>query len=362
LKPKRIAALLLTVLPVAAAVCFYASAGVPSDQAPVAEVNGSPVTTKEFRRVLARQRAPVIDYFYKTHHAKYGRHFWEMDYNGENPEATVKEWAMKEIVRVKIELELAKQNGLIRETSHDDLLQEMEKENESRLSAVKAHQPVYGPIQMDEVTFMNDYMTKLRNALKEKLSKNELKATDEDLKQHYERVKDTMFVKEEQIRFQRISVSYKESRSHAPADQWKRWAKLQADSLKLLLDQGRDVQEAVHEAQKDSEGPVIRYSEEVWNNERAGFFFKSQPALYSIVAGDLPAGRASPVFDEAIQGEYVLIMITGRVASGYESLEEKADLVWRSYMDRAYDGYLDKLIHEARVNVNKGIYERIAIE
>ncbi|MFK7693089.1 hypothetical protein [Paenibacillus sp. HJGM_3] len=363
MKLKIIVAVVVMLIPVAGILFYYALTGSNSNRAPVAEVNGSPISVTEFKRELARQRAAVIDYYYRTYGAEYGGDFWRRDYNGEIPEDTAKERALKEIVRIKLELELAKQHGLIQGTSYDDLIREMDKENKRRLAAAKAHEPIYGPVQLDERAFMDYYISKLRNELKEKLSEDELSVSDEELKRQYELVKDTLLKNEDRIKFEALSVSYKNNeRSSGTIDQQKQTAKKLMDAIKPLLDQGKEMEEAAKELKAGSEAPAIRHTEEEFNDHTARTFFKSQPVLYSILAGNLGTGQVSSVFDEAAQGEYVLIKVLERETNGYKSFDENTRNVWNRYMDTAYTAFLNKLVDDARVHVYTTKYDKITLQ
>jgi hypothetical protein len=362
LKFKKMVVALLTVIPIAGVVVFYASAGANSGQAPVAMVNGSVITTQEFKSELEQQRASVIDYFYRSNGAEYGKNFWKTDFNGENPEDTAKKRALQEIIGLKIELELARQRGLIQGTSYDDLLHEMDKENKRRLAAVKAREPIYGPVQLDESTFMKYYISKLRIELKEKLSEDELSVSEEELKKHYELVKDKLFTMEDRIRFQKISISYKEDVQSSTNNQKKQLAKQLMDSIKLLLEKGEKMDEAARALQAENKAFAILYTEEDFNKDTASTYFKSQAVLYSVLKDNLKVNQLSPVFDETMQGEYVLVKVTERENSGYKSFDENERNVWKNYLDTAYDDYLGKLIREAKVDINESNYKRIPVQ
>ncbi|MGG1552035.1 hypothetical protein [Paenibacillus ferrarius] len=354
-------AAVLAVISISSLSIYLALAGRLSDRAPVAEVNGSPITVKEFRSELERQRASVIDSFRSLYGAEYGSHFWQTSYNGETPEAAVKKRALDDIVKFKVELGLAEQHGLVQGTSYEDLQREMAKENGLREAALKAKQPIYGPVRLDESAFRNVYISKLRINLKEMLSESELKASDEEVKRFYEQVKGTPFIDEDRIRFQKISVSYRDAKSGGSGDQQKQAAKKLLDVIRQRADQGKPMSEAAKAQQTDIAGSLIRYTEEELNANTAGSYFKTQPTLFSILAGGLKAGEFSGVFDEAIRGEYVFIQITGREAFGYTSFDNVENDVRKSYVDQAYAAYLTKLADEARVEINAKYYARISM-
>ncbi|MGO4789366.1 hypothetical protein AB4124_18305 [Paenibacillus sp. 2KB_20] len=326
----------------------------------VAEVNGSPVTVMEFKRELERHRASVIDYFHRTYGADYSKDFWKTDFDGEKPVAILKQRALEELAKVKVELELAKSKGLIRGTGYDDLMQEMDKENKRRLAAVKSHIPVYGPVQLDENTFMSYYLSNLRNELKDKLAENELKPTDKKLQQHYEMVKDEILIDEDIVRFEKISVSYKDGSSDTTREQKQTAANLM-ESAQLLLEQGMEMFEAAKVLQISHEGSLIRYTEAELNDKTASTYFKSQPVLYSLLQGDLKTGKISTVIDEPVQGEYGLVRITGREARDYKSYEENRELVLNSYIDTAYTEFIHRLTADAQVKVMDNQYYHIEL-
>lgn len=362
LKRMRLITGLLIVILIAGSVIYFRLASSNSDSASVAMVNGSPITVKEFKSELQRQRAIVIDYFRQSYGAEYGSDFWKTEFKGENPESAAKKRALNEAVRLKVELELAKQYGLVQGISYDDLMREMEKENQRRKAAIKEHQPIYGPVQLDESTFLNDYITKLRNELKEKLSENELKVSDADLKRYYEQVKDTLFVKGEKVKFQKITVSYREAGSSENIDQQMQIARKQANSVRQLVIQGKKMSEAAQELQAENEGLAVHYSEEELNPDTASRYFKSQPTLYSVLTNDLKKGEISNLFEEEMWGEYVVIKIMEREAMEYKSFDENKRNVWNSYMGEAYSTYLNKLVANAQIDIITKTYEGITMQ
>ncbi len=347
---------------VIAAISIWSSrAGAVPEEEPVAVVNDSPVTAVEFMREAERQRASVIDYFYRTYGAKMGHHFWESAFNGENPETALKERTLKEIVRTKVELELFQEHGLIHGTSDADLIRELEKENERRRAAIRANQPVYGPVHLDEAAFRDIFISKTRGELKEKLSRNELVANDDTLMRHYEAIKDPMLISEGTVRFDKLTVSYKDTGSGDGDGRSKDRVRAEMADAKRLADQGMELAEAAKELWVGVGASVAGYTEEELNNRTAGAYYKFQPALYALLTGGLPDGRVSPVIDEAAQGSYVLVRITDREAGGYRSFEESRSQVESSYRDTAYSAYLNRLVEAARVDLHPQAWKALRL-
>lgn len=305
---KRAALLTAAVLAVVTGVgVFYAHGGTGEASTVVAKVNGIGITAVEFRRELDNQRAPVIDYFHRTYQAKVTGAFWDTSYGGENPETMAKARAMEELVKRKVELELGSRHGLLSGVAYEDLLEQMDQENKRRAEAVKARQPVYGPVRLEETVFIPYYMSKLRNALKEKVAAADLGVSEEELLRLKALEKSPAPPETERARFRKLAVSYRSTEltgDGASANQQETLARLKQRLEQAAGESG--------DTPLSREGVDIRVIEEELNGETAGIYFKSQPVLYALLSGGLQAGQASPVFNEALQGELVLVKVLER--------------------------------------------------
>ncbi|RAV01016.1 hypothetical protein [Paenibacillus sp. YN15] len=332
---------------------LYASGRTEQDAVRIAQVNGMDVTALEFRQELDRQRAGVIDHFYRTYGAVYTESFWDTSYGGENPETVVKTRAMEELVKRKVELELGSRFGLLSGTAYRDLLEEMNKENKRRAEAVKARLPVYGPVSMDETVFIPYYMSKLRNELKEKVTPQELGVTEEELLRLKERERNPILPAEDRVRFQKLAVSYR-----------------QGEPLHVLKQR---LEQAAQETPPSGAG--IQVTEEELNGETAGIYFKSQPMLYSVLAGGLEKGQASPVFDEALQGQLVLVKVLERESVDSGSSGSSGDALGSGggngkagkkaaaeSLDELYREHVEQLASAAEVILFREGYDRITMK
>lgn len=354
---KRAALLTAAVLAVVTAVgVFLAHSETGEASTVVAKVNGMDITAVEIRRELDNQRAPVIDYFHRTYQANVMKAFWDTRYGGENPEEMAKDRAMEVLVKRRMELELGSRRGLLSGTAYEDLLEQMDQENNRRAEALKARQPVYGPVRMEESVFIPYYMSKLRNELKEKIPAADLGVSEEELLQLKALENNPAPSETERVRFRKLAVSYRSAEltgDGAPANQQDTLAR-----LKQQLEQAAS--EAGDPAISREEGE-IRVTEEELNGETAGLYYKSQPVLYAVLSGELQAGQASPVFDEALQGELVVVKVLDRGkkdsggGNGGKVPEAGATL------DSLYTQYIQRLAAEAEVILCPG-FERLRMK
>ncbi|RXZ83714.1 hypothetical protein EBB07_04850 [Paenibacillaceae bacterium] len=130
----------------------------------VAAVNGLFITSEELQYGLNLQRAMVVEEFLQLSEGAYHDAFWDtpVGASGETPLQALLDQALESVMDLKLELALAKEYGLLKAITYSSLMDELALENERRSRAVKAGEPVYGPVQMDEAAFIPYYVSKLR--------------------------------------------------------------------------------------------------------------------------------------------------------------------------------------------------------
>lgn len=346
------------------------------DEATIAEVNGDPVTAAEFRRFLAQQRAAVIGEFARTRGAVVDERFWHTEFDGVTPAEAAKRKALEAAVRFKVELGLAREHGLIPETSREYLLAEMEKENARRSEAARSGLPVYGPVRFDENGFIEYYFGRIVTCLKEAMAGRELDATDERLRRHYESIKDTLFRLEDAVRYEEFSVSYLADGARVDAG-LKEAARELLEAVRQRLDRGETAEAAIREAQRElerrdmtdqavreteqSDGHVIRHAERVLNGDTARALYRSLPELYEAVIRLTDADRVSPVIDDIASGRWVLARLFERQPQGYRSFEEQKANVRSHYLNIAYDAHVQRLVRNADVKLAEDAHRKIDV-
>lgn len=328
-----------------------------NDAAVAVLVNGEPVVFEEYLRVLNLRRAFVID-SYSIYGAEYGEEFWDTKYSEETPIEMLKRIALNEAVRIKIQLLLAKEKGIIKNASYSALLEEMDTENSRRNENAINNIPVYGPLKMDENTFIDYYLRNIVIELKNVLSKDELLAGEDELLLYYESVKDSVFALEDTVDFDRISVSYASTGTKAANAELKEIAGAAMETLKLKLISGGDVLTSINETLLEYDGIEIDYSEELLDNESASHYAKYYTGVYEKLK-KLGLNIVSDVTDIGMYSEFVLVIVRDRLSGGYIPFEECRDNVEFLYMDEKYDEYINMLIDIAEIEIIESVYEKI---
>lgn len=152
----------------------------------VATVNGEPVSVIELTARMPEYRAAVVQHFLNNHQADYTKDFWNTAYDGITPGEMLKEKAMDDLVRIKLQQILARENKLLEDISYAAFLEQWRQENTRRQTAVSNGQVVYGPVQFSEQMYYRYYLSKLTLELKHKLAKNGFNVSDNELKQYFE--------------------------------------------------------------------------------------------------------------------------------------------------------------------------------
>jgi len=147
----------------------------------VAWLNNEPITNSELKHWMLLEKANVYNYFYRKYGVGDSKHFWTQKYGNEIPLEMLKELAIENAKRCKIQQILALEKGIIKTTSFDEITKEMEKVNAERKKKVEKGEPIYGPVQFTSRTYFYHVFDKMVIDLKNKFSKHELKPDNEEL-------------------------------------------------------------------------------------------------------------------------------------------------------------------------------------
>ena len=159
----------------------------------VATINNEKVPAAEYRLIMERKTADVFSYF--KEHKDLDDHvgYWSESSGPEGPLARLRQVVLEELIRIKVHQSLAKEKGLIKETSFANFKEEFERENVRRAAAKSAGQVIYGPSQYRIGTYyyilFGDLAYKLKQAIAKEL---EPEIPESEIKSYYEANKDSL--------------------------------------------------------------------------------------------------------------------------------------------------------------------------
>lgn len=122
----------------------------------VARADGTPIPMRELQVYLDRERSGVLAHDATGGEATDAR-FWTTPVQGITPGTRIVDAALGDAVQTTVTLQLAREHGLVVSADYTGFLRALNAENERRKTAIKQHQPIYGPQQYTESGYL-DYL------------------------------------------------------------------------------------------------------------------------------------------------------------------------------------------------------------
>gem|GEM_PF-1213855 len=330
----------------------------------VARVNGEPIPEAELGRAMTALRAHVLDDFRRERGASWSPAFWQTKHGGERPLDVLREQALSEVVRSRIILRLAAEQGLLEDPSYEGQQRDLASENARRSADQQAGLPVYGPVMLDELRYDELRLGTLAVELQERLADDELSLSETKLRDHYEAVKSSLFRLEDRVTYTQVTAAYSQGSERLGQDE-QRQLRAGLETLRQRLDAGAELDEALTAAgmaeeltadlsihsQRSSPTSKLSIRRQQLERSTARTLYKSMPGLYRFVSETGQPGEASEIADDPQRGLYALMIIHERRPGGYESYEQQRDTVRKLYLQEALAIYVDTLVADAEIKL-----------
>lgn len=312
----------------------------------VATVNGEAITTEELQLLMMRNRGKVFDYFKKTYAADINEPgFWRKSYSNEVPEAYLKQIALNQWIRIKVQQSLAMQYDLIKDPSFTALIQAMQEENGRRKRDLESNKVIMGMKQYDPYQFLQVVLTDLQTKLKDQLQKQQLKPTDAEIQSQYEELKERHFRKQDTVTFQKIFVE------NPDPLQTTKEAKSKIEAALQELQDGASFEAVAEKYNKER-----KVLEDVISEESLTVYRKVYGNLLEIVP-TLQIGEISGIFEDL--GGYYIIKCIDIEEQGYYELAEVNPALMQSIVDTKYEHYIDTLVKDADIHIVEDNFENV---
>jgi hypothetical protein len=328
-----------------------------SENKTIATVNNDPIYVDEFREKLLIQRIPVEQYFREKYGVAVNGDFWESSYDGGNPLKKAKEMALNEYVKIKVEQELGRDKGLVEDISYPAFLKQLEQENKRRKKAVENNEVIYGPIEFQKNVYYEYLRSNLEIKLKEVLESKEIQFTEEDLMKYYEQAKDSIYRKEGEVKITKIYITYMDESGNV-IDGKREEVLRKIKEVKLKMDEGERI-ENIPSMTKNVEALKVSYKEQAFNETTAKQDAQTSSELKS-QARRLSLGEISDIYEE--YNTFYFIKCIEKESDGYKPFEEAKENVKVKFIDKKYEELIDKLVKDAKVEINEDIYERMKMQ
>ncbi|MGP4038743.1 peptidylprolyl isomerase [Gracilibacillus sp. D59] len=314
----------------------------------IATVNDMSIVEKEFRLQLNNFKPDVQNYFKNSFGAEITDDFWEEQFDRENPMKLLKEQALAEAVKAKIELSLARDHELINFVSYDELLEHLQKENEKRQKAISKGEVVYGLASFSENQYYRHVIKNIRLNLKEILSRNEsdpLYPTEKELQSSFNQNLDEWSDKKYAYTIHKISIPYHDSASMKNAE-------VKAKKALSHLENGKSFEEVSREYNEDNKILSQTMSDETSRGEKRSTV-NLRTAVESLEVGDF----SNTIIHE--NGSYNIIKLVNKESGDTEVYQENKDLIRNMVVDEKYDKYIQELTDNAEITINQSNYDKV---
>lgn len=279
----------------------------------IATVNGEPLVLKELSFIEWKNRLTAPDSSFQ------------------------KEKRLEAAIQIKLQQQLAKKLGLVNDISYHAFQTELEVENQRRLSSLKNKEVFYGPIQYTEENYFQYKFSNLVIGIKNQLSENDFKPTDENLKTYYEIVKDSLYKMQDYIKVQRFEIILK-NRETDDFQQNKIIRKIQFQISKqnIELETLKKLVKNIGEIKSQIQIFDPIYSQNMEGEERA--------EVMNLI-GNIKIGQFCPIPKQS--GSIYFYRLLQRKPMGYRNFESVKNSLKSRYIDSSYIKYILEIREKA---------------
>jgi PPIC-type PPIASE domain len=299
------------------------------------------VTYSEFIPFLQNRKALTANYFKEKYNVEYNKDFWTSDYHGENPLEQAKQNAVDDLLKIKIEQMVMKENGVIQDISYESFLNSLDNENDQRKEKLKNNQPIYGPTQYGAFEFYSYSQSINYQKLIHKMAEDARNTKpDAFFLQLYDDIKQSYFDNGYIFSYEKISVPNKINAQDA-LEQIKHKAlteNLTAEKAASQLDQTVKVEQQQLDLQKVSKDDSLAN------------------LLYEAFL-EMKDGEFSDIYE--MGDDAVVFRIISRDSRGYEDYKDVKDVVAQIYAQNQIEEQVSKRQQDAKVNIIHPVFDKI---
>jgi len=312
----------------------------------VATVNGEPVTYGEYSHYLAADRATTASKFLSSG-AQNGADFWTTPVNGQTPLDALKQTALNDAVKSKVQQMIARDNGVISDISYSAFVSAWKAQNADRAQNLADNQPIYGPQQYTESVYYDVNLSNLQSDTINAIAADAA-YTDDQLRQLYEQEKDSEFISVSSLEVLRITVPFDSTDQASMTD-----ALALANEIRAKIAAGADFADAASGyGGKAAEDDITIDMSRTRTDQNA-----TEALLYT--AQQLQAGDVSQVYQDT--GWYAIIKCVQPSVSSYRAFDDVKSVLSKDMATNQYNAQVDSTVASADVQTTAA-FGRIGIK
>ncbi len=331
--------LLLTVIIASVFFVYYEQSKNVDDNEVVAKINGFEITAKELAARMAIDKKSVVDKFGKDYKDELNEDFWDLEVKDDNnkntnPREYLQNMALEEIVKYKVQLQIALDNGIL---SKDEATYD---------AFVKGYQTANkGKKKISEKKYYEKYYNELSEKNRVALSENgkPLYVDDENLRNWFDEVKGKAYKKIDSFSFDIYYANYDDASNNLNKDS----AKAIIKNAKNAIKDGNSLSFVKNNISKF----VFKQTMDI-NYKTATEKQKNFPSFYK-EAVNLEAGDFSKVYLGVRPQHNVKVAFFGvcksRKSGGYLDFESVKSTIFKNYTNEKYEKYVESKVKAAKV-------------
>ncbi|MCR8643410.1 peptidylprolyl isomerase [Paenibacillus sp. N1-5-1-14] len=316
----------------------------------VMRINGEDVALGELELQLQDSAADVMRYFHEKYSAQDSKHFWTDSYQNEIPIEVAKRKAVEKLTRIKVEQMVAKEKGIISDTSFSSFQAKLKSENQRRTEALSKGQVVYGPKEFRAIEYLSYDRSKMMEQLFAWYRRNESQPNREALQGLYNKMQQQenhILEKPGQIHVQMYRIDWEAKPGAMTQDQVVQFA----NTIRSELTSGRSSETIL----QNNKGLVTMSDRYIPNVKPSNDLERQDPLLQQ--ASMLRVGELSDVITDD-QG-VMLIRCLNKTDGGVVSFDEAREVLHSMYMEESLNSMIEDKVLHASLEVMEDVYSSV---
>lgn len=322
----------------AAAALGFAACGAP---AALLTIDGRAVGEREYLVYMQRNVAGTVRYFQTAHGCAYTAGFWGGSAGGESPAEYLRQAAVSELVRCKVQEEMLRKEGLWPFDTYEAFLKGLEQENDRRGETVRTGGVIYGPEAYGEWEYYQYLLANGVTRLKQEyVGRGKIDTGEEKLKAFFKENPQLVSQPFDTVELELLRYPYAAGDGGIAED-----AKAKAQQAALagaaLLETAP--MKEVPDMQGQGELVQLRFS-----NESARGDSLLMPQVFAWAQAGKPGERSGVLEDN---GAYWIAQVRARQTADPVRFEDAREHISAKYVDACFEELVQQAVEKARVEL-----------
>lgn len=317
----------------------------------VGQINGMDIYAGEIKLSMNSNKAQVIDYYESEKNASIDKDFWDKNIDGETPSDYLRNLALKDVARYKLELGLGIEYGLIEDASYSAFVNEVSSVNAQNQNKIQNGEPIYGQKEYNLNTYYEYRLSNLQLKLQYAMgNKGEpLYADENTLKAYFEEQKDKYYNNVDNYELVVLRIDLSNAAEYDKAES-------EMNNVRKLLIDEKNYSSAQQKIKQKYDN--ITFTNMSIDESNYSQLSKQNIDFYEI-ATELKKGDVSKPFSN--MGSMTLVVCKDRTPSGYADYNEIHSALISQYRADKYEQYVDELVKKYNATTNDK-FKRISVK